>query len=80
MIGVAAFMRCSCGQGQAHAGAPVTPLQSQFLGCSQDFGLSQRLDPHATHVSGFGAGTPFYVAPEVRSRVHAWAHASARAR
>ncbi len=34
----------------------------------QDFGLSQRLGPQATHVSGVGAGTPFYVAPEVRAQ------------
>jgi serine/threonine protein kinase len=30
-----------------------------------DFGLSTALKGSATHVSNYGAGTPFYLAPEV---------------
>lgn len=32
---------------------------------TQDFGLSVHISPHATHISHFSVGTPFYVAPEV---------------
>ncbi len=52
-------------------GVLAAHLRSNPSSRAQDFGLSNRLDGQATHVSGFGAGTPFYVAPEVRDAVSA---------